>query len=180
MKFMFGKPSTCVKDKGTTTMGVGFILLILTLIQVLVLINKGVGASFLMVLINLGVVSSFQLVLINLNILFIYIPWFSHTLGFHVKMYMPCIFILFSLYLWMHLQNFEDKKLVHIHPLLVLLNIPKIGISSGSFINNFTTIRYILVRTMDNKEEYTKYGHPLFDGQTYSFWSIRIKFFLHT
>ena len=33
---------------------------------------------------------------------------------------------------------------------------------------------------MDKKSEFTKHGLPLFDGQNYAFWSIRMKFFLQT
>ncbi len=33
---------------------------------------------------------------------------------------------------------------------------------------------------MDKKEEFTKHGLPLFDGHNYSFWSIRMKLFLHS
>jgi hypothetical protein len=33
---------------------------------------------------------------------------------------------------------------------------------------------------MDKKSDFTKHGLPLFDGQNYAFWSIRMKFFLHS
>ena len=33
---------------------------------------------------------------------------------------------------------------------------------------------------MDKKLEFTKHGLPLFDGQNYAFWSMRMKLFLHT